>query len=186
MANGHQWHPGLADVFKKQFLRLLKKSDDKDVQIVSELYKRYSNFGKEGVELLIELQKEIVEALLCKPEIPTRILLNILYGEKPILKAYEHLGFMSDSLCFMLRQKIWGKKVEEVNIQYPRDWWQAVKERFAPKWLKRRWPIEYSLTKIDITAFYPKLAFSALDSPGVIIPRILDRGYADIEERFEG
>ena len=28
-----------------------------------------------------------------------------------------------------------------MQVIYPRDWWQAVKARFAPLWLRRRWPV---------------------------------------------
>lgn len=27
--------------------------------------------------------------------------------------------------------------------KWPRDWWQHLKERFAPAWLLRRWPVLY-------------------------------------------
>ena len=35
-------------------------------------------------------------------------------------------------------------------LQYskPRDWWQAVKERFAPKWFAKRWPVQFDEFKI--------------------------------------
>ena len=29
------------------------------------------------------------------------------------------------------------------RLHYPADWKQAIKERFAPRWFKRRWPVVY-------------------------------------------
>lgn len=33
---------------------------------------------------------------------------------------------------------------EEKLASYPRDWWQAVKQRWFPFWILRRWPVEYT------------------------------------------
>jgi len=29
------------------------------------------------------------------------------------------------------------------SVRFPATWWDAVKERFAPDWMLRRWPVEY-------------------------------------------
>ena len=129
------------------------------------------------------VEKTVLEAFTLAAQ--TRISASLIedFGEKPTVDTYAHLDFMSDSLCLMIKQKIWGKQLKKISVRYPCDWWQAVKERFAPKWFKRRWPVEYSLTKVDVVAFYPLLAAPVLDSPGVIVSRIIGRGCAHIEER---
>lgn len=33
---------------------------------------------------------------------------------------------------------------EDMVHKYPADWKQAVKERFFPKWLKKRYPVKYA------------------------------------------
>ncbi len=30
----------------------------------------------------------------------------------------------------------------QVDVAFPIDWWQAVKERFFPQWAKARWPVQ--------------------------------------------
>ena len=40
-------------------------------------------------------------------------------------------------------------EVIRVHEKWPKDWWQAVKERFAPKWFLRRWPVLYERIDID-------------------------------------
>jgi len=34
--------------------------------------------------------------------------------------------------------------MEDDAFDYPRDWWQAFKERWYPEWAKRKWPIVYN------------------------------------------
>jgi len=38
--------------------------------------------------------------------------------------------------------------------KWPKDWWEAVKERWFPAFLLSRWPVKYQ--RIDIEAVYPK------------------------------
>lgn len=44
------------------------------------------------------------------------------------------------------------------TVKYPKDWWQAFKERWFPAWLKLRYPIEYNSYKIDLRALYTKVS----------------------------
>ena len=129
------------------------------------------------------VEKTTLEAFTLAAQ--TRISASLIedFGEEPKVSIHEHVDFMSDSLCLMLKQKIWGKQVKEVNIRYPRDWWEAVKERFAPKWFKKRWPVEYSLTTVDVVEFYP--SFSVVNTASVIIPRVLEWGSAHVEQKRE-
>lgn len=43
----------------------------------------------------------------------------------------------------------------------PLNWWEAVKERFAPEWFLNRWPVEYRTEDIDVFALYPRVPLSA-------------------------
>jgi hypothetical protein len=45
----------------------------------------------------------------------------------------------------------------ECVAEYPADWKEALKARFAPAWFLRRWPVRKS--RIDMTVLYPKIAF---------------------------
>lgn len=36
-----------------------------------------------------------------------------------------------------------GREVERVTAQWPADWWQAVRERWAPAWWLKRHPVKY-------------------------------------------
>jgi hypothetical protein len=55
--------------------------------------------------------------------------------------------------------KIYGEKsLTEYHVKYPADWWQAVKERFAPAWFAKRYPVVYKEHHITIDAVYPELS----------------------------
>jgi hypothetical protein len=41
-------------------------------------------------------------------------------------------------------------------VIYPADWWQAVKERFAPVWLRKRWPVQHRVWEPFV--IYPEIA----------------------------
>jgi len=35
------------------------------------------------------------------------------------------------------------------EVKYPSNWWQAFKERWLPKWLRRRFPVEYTTLAVE-------------------------------------
>lgn len=46
-----------------------------------------------------------------------------------------------------------GEEIVRCNERWPADWLQAVKERWAPRWIKRRWPVRYREHRVERT-FY--------------------------------
>lgn len=62
---------------------------------------------------------------------------------------------LSNDLIFGWKAAIAGQGLR--TIRYPKDWWQALKERWFPRGFKKWWPIEY--TVIDVYALYPKIAW---------------------------
>lgn len=45
---------------------------------------------------------------------------------------------------------------EEFLAEYPSDWWQAVKQRFAPKWFTKLYPVRTDRLTLEVV--YPKIA----------------------------
>jgi hypothetical protein len=68
---------------------------------------------------------------------------------------YEHF---LDGMVYELRLLLLGKTNQEVNVKYPKDWWQAVKERFAPETFLKCWPVEYTEITLRATEIYPNIA----------------------------
>ena len=71
--------------------------------------------------------------------IPRHVLANT-----EIIKLEDHV---CDGLVYHFRSFLAGKKHEversEESIKVPNSWWDHAKERFAPKWFLKQWPISY-------------------------------------------
>jgi len=59
-----------------------------------------------------------------------------------------------------VRGFLWGEKSGRYTFKCPLDWWQAVKDRFAPTWFKRKWPVEFRTEVVDVTCVYPDMKIS--------------------------
>lgn len=66
--------------------------------------------------------------------------------------------FLTDDICLRVRQCILAQKLETVKAEWPADWWEALKARFAPAWFLRRWPVRYERRVLEAQALYPKIA----------------------------
>ena len=52
---------------------------------------------------------------------------------------------ISGNIAYHLRVDLLGREMRSdlTDSEYvPRDWWEHVKERFAPQWFLRRWPVK--------------------------------------------
>lgn len=64
-----------------------------------------------------------------------------------------------DTYQMVVTGRLYGEKnLTEYHIKYPADWQQAVKERFAPAWFRRRYPVRYTEHHITVDAVYPELS----------------------------
>ena len=70
-----------------------------------------------------------------------------------------------DEFILRFRAVILGEELQKVT--YPADWWQAVKDRWFPAWLKRRYPV--IMNTVEAVALYPSLP--AKTAPGYVILR---------------
>jgi hypothetical protein len=57
---------------------------------------------------------------------------------------------MARSLTFHLQSCVLGKSGGRVDVdrKWPADWWQAVRERWAPKWWLKRHPVKHASVAI--------------------------------------
>ena len=63
--------------------------------------------------------------------------------------------------------------IPEINIAYPKDWLEAVKERFAPEWFLKRFPVRYVAHYAKVADLYPEF----------IVPKSLGRSIRIAEHR---
>jgi len=59
-------------------------------------------------------------------------------------------------VCHMLVR--WaGQKLRDVHHRWPATWWDAVKERWYPKWALKRWPVKYKSFTFIANLIYPEM-----------------------------
>lgn len=70
-------------------------------------------------------------------------------------------------LAIQLKTHILGIEGEQITVskQWPRDWWQAVRERFMPQWWLLRHPVVYDEINIDERQFLAVCPHVHIESP---------------------
>ncbi len=63
------------------------------------------------------------------------------FAEEPELRGQ----YCVETARIMLRAIVNYAEQPCEPVKYPADWWQAVKQRFAPAWFLKRWPVEYTV-----------------------------------------
>jgi len=66
---------------------------------------------------------------------------------------------------------------DEYVISWPENWWEHFKDRWFPKWAKKKWPIKREAHRIKISLLYPKFKISLPDeykNPRVDIQKCWD------------
>jgi hypothetical protein len=86
------------------------------------------------------------------------------FAIEPVVKVFDYLA---ESIVAVVRQAIVGDLLDEIEVKYPADWWQAVKEHFAPIWFKKQWPVKNHHVKLTARALYPKVKIIT-DQPVII------------------
>lgn len=78
---------------------------------------------------------------------------------------------LNERIIFSVKGYVWAEseKVRRQTIKFPRDWWQAFKERWFPNWLLNRYPVDYHIVDIDVNAIYPGFRFAIPNQEGRLI-----------------
>ena len=63
-----------------------------------------------------------------------------------------------DGLVLQLTARITSQKLDYFTVEYPRDWWEAFKERWFPAWAKERWPVTWLARTVTSYCLYPMVA----------------------------
>lgn len=68
--------------------------------------------------------------------------------------------WIENMMTLRVRQEILGQGPFACpTIEFPKDWVEAVKERFAPTWLLRHWPVKYTKNYFDVRIIYPMMKY---------------------------
>ena len=63
---------------------------------------------------------------------------------------------VTGGVVYQFRAAIFAQRLDEQVVRYPADWWQALKQRFAPRWFVRRWPVLETIKTMRLYAWYPE------------------------------
>ena len=81
------------------------------------------------------------------------------FAENPSTDMTLLGGSMVDTILWRVKQPIWGEgPFRGPPIEYPANWKEAVKERFAPRWFKRRWPVKKITHRYNARILYPLIS----------------------------
>lgn len=81
----------------------------------------------------------------------------------------EIRDYTTGQLVMTLRAGIYGKKHPDKHvIRYPKTWWDAVKERFAPAWFRDRYPVCFVEVTASLDEMYPDLTLELPDKNPVV------------------
>lgn len=65
---------------------------------------------------------------------------------------------MEQQLVLTLHASIYGKDYPHRHvIRYPENWWEAVKERFAPCWFRDMFPVRFTEITASLEELYPEV-----------------------------
>lgn len=64
------------------------------------------------------------------------------------------LPMQMENLVLSLVNLSCAEDIQNIEISYPRDWWEALKARFAPQWFLGRYPIRNRNHTVDIKAIW--------------------------------
>lgn len=71
-------------------------------------------------------------------------------------------AYIAEANRYRLKVYILGENLKRYSrhTEYPDGWWQAVKDRWLPYRLRKRWPVRKKVFNldIDIVALYPELS----------------------------
>ncbi len=78
-------------------------------------------------------------------------------GIDAVVKFTDSVDFVSNDLELAAKFYLDAQLLDEVQVRYPDGWFEALKERFAPAWLKARLPVRYAIVKVTAAAFDSKV-----------------------------
>lgn len=70
---------------------------------------------------------------------------------------YEICERTRDLIIRLVTQIYAGEPQRKTISAYPANWWQALKQRFAPKWFLRRYPVKTTLFTITVQDIFPDI-----------------------------
>ena len=65
-------------------------------------------------------------------------------------------AMLCDEMAYRFRCLLPAQPLKPAIFMHPRDWWEAFKERWFPKWALRRWPVVQTVHEWSGEDIYPE------------------------------
>jgi hypothetical protein len=62
------------------------------------------------------------------------------------------------SMMHRLHASIYGRDMDKVVVEWPKDWREHFKQRWFPKWAVKRWPVKMAQKVIVASEYYPMIS----------------------------
>lgn len=69
----------------------------------------------------------------------------------------QNYAAMGQELVARFRAFIASENQPDFELSLPANWFEALKEAHAPKWILKRWPVKTEVKKFPVKAYYPHL-----------------------------
>ena len=93
--------------------------------------------------------------------------------------SVQQTGLLDQWLVVTMKASIFGEQVLYEEVRYPKDWWQAFKDRWFPLWAKKRWPPKFTLRTFDARFVYPSIKSDEHQSYKYTILKDIDYTWED-------
>jgi len=120
------------------------------------------------------IRQDISEVTLNRQEYRSRVeidkrMINDLKrrGEFEIIDdMYDHAR---ETMACEMKVAIYGKDHPKKHVvRYPTDWWESLKERFAPSWFLDKYPVKFMEVTASLEELYPDLDIALPDKSPVL------------------
>jgi len=83
---------------------------------------------------------------------------QLLLNEIKVEELEDIINYRAEAIVHEIRGWVYSRKVHEDShtecigtIKYPKDWKEAFKERWFPKWLKHFYPVKYNIHEVKLS-----------------------------------
>jgi hypothetical protein len=78
-----------------------------------------------------------------------------------------------ESMAWEMKVAIYEKDHPQKHVvRYPSDWWEALKERFAPSWFLGKYPVKFTEVTASLEELYPDLEIAIPNQSPVLKFRV--------------
>lgn len=94
--------------------------------------------------------------------------LSIQNLHRPDMKVEAYLDSCTQDMVLRMERYLYGTKLSDFTVKHPADWFEALKERWFPAWLLKRYPVLYTHHRVEQHAVFPDWVAPAQDRLGPV------------------